>query len=456
MSTSPKNMKSVFLFLLIFIANQQLFAQYNIGYIERGNAAYYADKLHGRPTASGEIYDKNAYTTAHKTIPFGTIVKITNLENGKSINVKVNDRGPFHPDKMVDISRVAAEYLDIIKQGVAPVQLEIMGNDAIVLPSQVTTQQNTNTAIDFSAPAVAINQQNVNNEQNSNIQQNAINALPKTQPYVAPKTRSVGQNLPKTSSLTSLNTIQASPSSIEIEQVGFVQRGRAAFYNAERNGKVTVTGEEYNGAQLVAAHPNIQLNSLVKVTNLNNGSEVTVRINDRPASKELEQQKIIILSEKAAETIGMPESGATDVKLEIINTGNNNVAQANTINLNTNNPIEILTPEEQIANRIELLANKIKPVNTYDLMGEVLAPEGFGIQVAAYNNEINALEKALEFEALQFKNILIQAGWSNGERSYRVLIGQFKHKEDTAPLMEFLKSKELKPFIRKHIDATKQ
>jgi len=443
-------MKSVFFFLLIFIANQQLFAQYNIGYIERGNAAYYADKLHGRPTASGEIYDKNAYTTAHKTIPFGTIVKITNLENGKSINLKVNDRGPFHPDKMVDVSRVAAEYLDIIKQGVAPVQLEIMGNDAIVLPSQATAQQNTNTTIDFSAPAVSLNQQNVSS------QQNTVNTLPKTQPYIAPKTRSVGQNLPKTSSLTSLNTIQASPSSIEIDQVGFVQRGSAAFYNAERNGKITVTGEEYNSSQLVAAHPNIQLNSLVKVTNLNNGSEVNVRINDRPASKELDQQKIIILSEKAAQTIGMLESGATDVKLEIINSGNNNVTQLNTTSLDTNDPIEILTPEEQIANRIEILANKIKPVNTYNLLGEVLAPEGFGIQVAAYNNEVNALEKALEFEALQFKNILIQAGWSNGERSYRVLIGQFRHKEDTAPLMEFLKSKELKPFIRKHIEATKQ
>jgi len=364
--------------------------------------------------------------------------------------LKVNDRGPFHPDKMVDVSRVAAEYLDIIKQGVAPVQLEIMGNDAIVLPSQATAQQNTNTTIDFSAPAVSLNQQNVSS------QQNTVNTLPKTQPYIAPKTRSVGQNLPKTSSLTSLNTIQASPSSIEIDQVGFVQRGSAAFYNAERNGKITVTGEEYNSSQLVAAHPNIQLNSLVKVTNLNNGSEVNVRINDRPASKELDQQKIIILSEKAAQTIGMLESGATDVKLEIINSGNNNVTQLNTTSLDTNDPIEILTPEEQIANRIEILANKIKPVNTYNLLGEVLAPEGFGIQVAAYNNEVNALEKALEFEALQFKNILIQAGWSNGERSYRVLIGQFRHKEDTAPLMEFLKSKELKPFIRKHIEATKQ
>ena len=471
------SLRNFILFAIILNAGQ-LLAQYDIGYKETGKAAYYADKLRGRPTASGELYDKNAFTTAHKTLPFGTIIKVTNLSNNKTVTVKVNDRGPFQPGKMLDISRAAAEQIDLIKQGVAEVQLEVLGDDAITLPStnNTTTSTQNNNTIDYNTPAVAMNEvasngdNNINYQavaqtQNTQQQTNNYNSLPETQPYNPPvtenKTRNI-QNFPETSAITEESTLQANTSSMEIDEVGFVQRGKAGFYPADRNGKVTVTGEEYNMNDLVASHPNIQLNSVVKVTNLDNGKIVMVRVNDRPSADDLSNETIIKLSLKAAQTLGITDQKSADVKLEVMDTSNP-IENVLTTNTETELPVTeekvveqkqvTLSAEEIVANRIKMLSEVIQPVNTYDLSGNVLNLDGFGIQVASYNDQLNAVEKALEFEKLQFKMVTIQAGWSNGQKSYRVLVGDFVSKEAAQPLMEFIKSKDLEPFLRKHIEA---
>ncbi|MBN2716714.1 MAG: septal ring lytic transglycosylase RlpA family protein [Deltaproteobacteria bacterium] len=92
-----------------------------------GIAAYYADKFQGRKTASGEVYDKNQFTAAHKTLPFGTKVKVTNLSNMQTVIVRINDRGPFGDRKrIIDLSRAAAEQLDMIRQGIIEVEVEIL------------------------------------------------------------------------------------------------------------------------------------------------------------------------------------------------------------------------------------------------------------------------------------------------------------------------------------------
>ncbi|MGF1533283.1 MAG: septal ring lytic transglycosylase RlpA family protein [Bernardetiaceae bacterium] len=96
--------------------------------VQTGKGAYYGDHLHGRATASSEPYDKNKMTTAHRTLKFGSLVRITNLNNNKSVELRVNDRGPFPKtsEKIVDVSRVAAEALDMFKDGVVPVRLEVL------------------------------------------------------------------------------------------------------------------------------------------------------------------------------------------------------------------------------------------------------------------------------------------------------------------------------------------
>ena len=93
---------------------------------ETGYASWYADRYHGRISASGTQFNQSSLTAAHRTLPFGTKVKITNLRNGCSVNVRIVDRGPFVPGRIVDLSSAAARRIDIIKDGVSPVRLETM------------------------------------------------------------------------------------------------------------------------------------------------------------------------------------------------------------------------------------------------------------------------------------------------------------------------------------------
>ncbi len=97
------------------------------GEFEEGLAVYYADSLHGKKTASGEPYDKESLTAAHRKLPLGTIVRVTNLRNRRSVEVRVNDRGPFSSRKrIIDLSRKAAQRLDMIRAGVIEVRIEIV------------------------------------------------------------------------------------------------------------------------------------------------------------------------------------------------------------------------------------------------------------------------------------------------------------------------------------------
>lgn len=95
-------------------------------YTERGYASWYGTKFHGNNTANGEIYDMYAMTAAHKSLPIPSYVRVTNLENNKSVVVRINDRGPFHDGRIVDLSYVAAKKLDMLRKGTAPVKLEIL------------------------------------------------------------------------------------------------------------------------------------------------------------------------------------------------------------------------------------------------------------------------------------------------------------------------------------------
>ncbi|MFM7543369.1 MAG: septal ring lytic transglycosylase RlpA family protein [Ignavibacteria bacterium] len=92
----------------------------------KGKASYYGSEFNGRKTANGEIYDETAMTAAHRTLPFGTVLRVTNIRNGLSVIVRINDRGPFHPDRVLDLSKAAAEELDLIKYGVTEIESEIV------------------------------------------------------------------------------------------------------------------------------------------------------------------------------------------------------------------------------------------------------------------------------------------------------------------------------------------
>lgn len=91
-----------------------------------GVASYYADEYHGRQTSNGETYDMNDLTAAHRNFPFGTMVRVTSLDNQKTVVVRVNDRGPFKEGRIIDLSLAAAKELDLIKNGTARVKLEVL------------------------------------------------------------------------------------------------------------------------------------------------------------------------------------------------------------------------------------------------------------------------------------------------------------------------------------------
>lgn len=110
------------LYLLIFL----LLCSTAFAQVQTGKASFYADKFEGKPTASGEKYRHNKLTAAHKTLPFGTRVKVTNLGNNQSVEVVINDRGPYVDGRIIDLSKSAAEALGFINQGLAEVKVEVI------------------------------------------------------------------------------------------------------------------------------------------------------------------------------------------------------------------------------------------------------------------------------------------------------------------------------------------
>jgi rare lipoprotein A len=115
--------------------------------IQTGKASFYADKFEGRPTASGEKYKHSKLTAAHKSLPFGTKVKVTNVANSQSVEVTINDRGPYVDGRIIDLSKSAAEKLGFVNQGLAEVQVEVIDagqgktSDPIQVIGQVSVEE---------------------------------------------------------------------------------------------------------------------------------------------------------------------------------------------------------------------------------------------------------------------------------------------------------------------------
>jgi rare lipoprotein A len=126
-----KNLKFLIVFYLLFFA---LLSQVKAQKMpQNGLASFYADKFHGRKTASGELFNQQAMTAAHRSLEFGTWVKVTNLKNNRSVIVRINDRGPFVKGRIIDLSKRAAEKLGFIRQGVVKVRVELVDETGRVL-----------------------------------------------------------------------------------------------------------------------------------------------------------------------------------------------------------------------------------------------------------------------------------------------------------------------------------
>jgi len=114
------------------------------GYSGKGIASWYGPNFHGKRTSSGETYDMHGMTAAHKTLPIPAMVKVTNLETGKQIIVRVNDRGPFHTGRIIDLSKAAAKKLGVIAKGTARVKVEAIGSPNSYVANTATSKDYRN------------------------------------------------------------------------------------------------------------------------------------------------------------------------------------------------------------------------------------------------------------------------------------------------------------------------
>ena len=121
-------MKRAILVIIMMISTLGIYSfnKFNANDAKTSFASFYHDKFNGRKTASGEIFSNRKLTAAHRTLPFGTIVQVTNLRTGKSVEVRINDRGPFHSSRALDLSKAAFDSIGNTDRGTMPVEYEIV------------------------------------------------------------------------------------------------------------------------------------------------------------------------------------------------------------------------------------------------------------------------------------------------------------------------------------------
>ncbi|SFF16905.1 septal ring lytic transglycosylase RlpA family protein [Thermoflexibacter ruber] len=312
--------------------------------------------------------------------------------------------------------------------------------------------------------------------------------------------------------LLGLSILSSASMAQEITQIGYTQIGKASYYSDDRNGAITQSGEKYDPNVLEAAHARIAFNSLVKITNLENGKQTIVRINDRPL---IGKDRIIDMTRAAADALGMTDKKTViEVKIELIQLGvpRNNAKEivADAYRRVATKPIEDaeeITKEEEISAKYEGGAknktsesenkntstvannknekNKVadskkktvenpkgvlsgtsnpntksrnkdkvnfEPVNTYTSEGDKVKLDGFGVQVASYDDINKALKEVPNIEKLKMGQVYIQAGWANGKKMYRILVGNFKTKEIAQKTSDKINKYNYKSFPKKHFD----
>ncbi len=149
-------LKSKSIYASLFLLSSMLFlsscgivsrttADESIRFISHGTASWYGPDFHGRQTANGETYNMNDLTAAHRTLPFNTIVRVENTDNGKTVIVRINDRGPYVGNRIIDLSRKAADEIDMIQTGTAPVRIYLIEEGDRPLNSQNISSRETFT-----------------------------------------------------------------------------------------------------------------------------------------------------------------------------------------------------------------------------------------------------------------------------------------------------------------------
>jgi rare lipoprotein A len=338
-----------------------------------GKASFYGGYFNGRKTANGEIFNENKLTAAHRTLPFGTVLKVTRLDNHQSVIVTVNDRGPYVGNRVLDLSKSAAREIGMVDKGVAEVVIETisMGRPskypnsepfAMIQPAKPAHKTKKKEVKDDPRKGLipeeyaAYSEENLSASRNKKevpeleiadgiilegtdrtgafkqYSQNAENTTNEAQNVsfvvnTTPETTSYTQNVVEENIVEQLAQVQEALSaqndaitatSNYVNPIsykgGSKEEGIVLPYNSDFEGKATASGEVYYGWDYTIGHSTYPFGTMLLVKRKSNGYSVIVKVNDRVGSA---SQPIFYLSKAAAESLELTEGGA-DVVAEPI------------------------------------------------------------------------------------------------------------------------------------------
>jgi rare lipoprotein A len=332
-------------------------------YEESGLASIYDRGNNGQVTADGEVYSDSALTAAHKTLPLPSMVRVTNLDNGKSVEVRVNDRGPFVDNRVIQLSQHAGDLLGIGAGDAIRVHVEIMpaesrtlamslgasGRDEIpslpAVPSPKLTVQTLNAELPTLRPQTAEMNPGRTSPDEALASRASVGAGSESQPIAyqtiesqaglrsaastapgkivtGPQYASLDEAMPPSTLDQTAGARYVVGAPYQFDGVwyrptvdyGYDATGSAVIYDSGASGEATANGEIYQADALTAAHKTLPLPSLVQVTNLDNGRTVTVRVNDRGPFVD---SQLIELSRGAGAAIGINPGDVVRVRVQV-------------------------------------------------------------------------------------------------------------------------------------------
>lgn len=319
-----------------------------------GMATYYADKFDGGTLSVGGTFRQSAYTAASKELDWGTVVEVTNLSNGKTTQVLINDCGPHAKGRLIDLSKAAARDLDFIKQGETKVRLRII-------------------RASNSGPTCS------RSKWRKKLKRQGKAIPPPPPPWDPTETASIKPINPVTPGPALANPSSPVPAGIT--------RGMASYYPSRLHGRPTSTGEIYDRAKYTAASKVFTYGTRLEVTNIVNGAKTQVLVNDcGPHSAD----RIIDLSRAAADQIGLVQAGSAAVEIRVLEQGTkgptcNRAAWAKTQRENTATlgPGQAAPPSPTVPG-----ASRANQSPVQQQAGNLV--EAYQLQVGAYGDRANA------------------------------------------------------------------
>jgi rare lipoprotein A len=233
------------------IAGVWYYPSEDLSYDETGIASWYGEDFHGKYTANGEIFDLNALTAAHRTLPMPSVVQITNLDNGRSLKLRVNDRGPYARGRIIDVSRRAAQLLGFESPGTAKVRVRILAPESIqaklIAMHQTGADKVAESALPL--PLAPVATQRLATPPGVHVAKNDVPLTPPAPPQPTPEPPRTIMAAPLPAQVT---TVAVRPSNIYVQAGAFAQAENALRLKAKLTqlGNVNVTDATINGANL--------------------------------------------------------------------------------------------------------------------------------------------------------------------------------------------------------------